>query len=100
MGTKQKQTERTWVWMYVRDPRRLARLMVIEDISQRQLAIAAGWKSHSYIARILRGETRTLRTAPALLIAQTLRVPVEELFVTRTSTNPARLVKTNSTKAA
>lgn len=74
------------VWMYLRDPKKLARLMVIQDVSQRELARAAGWKAHSYLGRLLRGEARTCDTEPALRIAHKLGVAVDDLFLTKVST--------------
>jgi hypothetical protein len=40
----------------------------------------------------LRGEVRTLRTDPALRIAHALGVPVDDLFVTRVTTNLGQAV--------
>lgn len=69
--------------MLLRDRKKLARLMVVQEVSQRELATAAGWKSHSYLGRLLRGEVRTLGTDPALRIAHKLMVPVDDLFLIR-----------------
>lgn len=74
--------------MYLRDPKKLARLMVIQDVSQRELARAAGWKAHSYLGRLLRGEARTCETEPALRIAHRLGVAVDDLFLTKVASNP------------
>lgn len=68
------------------DRKRLARLMVVQDVSQRELAKAAGWKSHSYMGRLLRGDVKTLEAEPALRIAHHLQVGVEDLFLTRVDT--------------
>lgn len=73
------------IWMYLRDPKKLARLMVIQDVSQRELARSAGWKAHSYLGRLLRGEARTCETEPALRIAHRLGVAVDDLFLTKVS---------------
>lgn len=72
--------------MELRDPKKLQRLMIVQDVSQRELAIAAGWKSHSYLGRLLRGEVKTLETTPALRIAHYLQVGTEDLFLTKVST--------------
>ena len=50
------------VWMFLTDAgrKRLATILVVQDVSQRQLATAAGWRSHSYLGRLLRGEENTL----------------------------------------
>ena len=70
--------------------KRLAKLMVIQEVSVRQLADVAGWKSHTYLARMLRGEVDTLRPEPALRIARYLGVPVDDLFATRVSNGDER----------
>lgn len=70
------------VWMELIDRKRLVRLMRIRKVSQRQLATAAGWKSHSYVGRLLRGEVKTLDADPALRIAFYLQSPVDDLFMT------------------
>lgn len=87
--------------MYVRDRKRLATLMVIQEISIRQMAIAAGWKSHTYLQRLLSGTAKTLKTDPAILIAHTLGVPIEDLFVTQTdaiTVHHGRPVRTSGRK--
>lgn len=71
------------VYMYVRDHKKIVRLMICQEVSQREVSTAAGWKSHSYLGRILRGEVRTLDTDPALRIAHFLKVPVDDLFATK-----------------
>lgn len=68
------------VYMILRDRKKLARLMIVQEISQRELAKAAGWRSHSYLGRLLRGEVKTLDSDPALRIAHKLMVPVDDLF--------------------
>ena len=71
------------VYMEVRDRKKLARLMIVQDETQRSLSAAAGWKSHSYLGRLLRGEVKTLDTDAAIRIAHKLRVPIDDLFITR-----------------
>lgn len=77
------------------DPKKLRKLMVIQDVSQRELALAAGWTTHSYLGRLLRGEAKTLNTDPALRIAHYLGVPSDDLFLTQMSTNPKPVVQRN-----
>ncbi|WKW86331.1 helix-turn-helix DNA binding domain protein [Gordonia phage Budski] len=67
--------------------KRLAKLMIVQDVSHRRLAMAAGWRSHSYVSRLLRGEAKTLDTEPALRIAAFLGVGVDDLFLTRVAKN-------------
>lgn len=78
------------VYMELRDRKKLARLMVIQEETHRSLSFAAGWKSHSYLGRLLRGEVKTLDTDAALRIAHRLRVPVDDLFVIRVDSNTGR----------
>ena len=70
--------------------KRLLRLMAIQEVSQRQLAAEAGYKSHAYMGRLLRGEVDTLEPEAALRIARYLRCAVDDLFVTRLSTDTER----------
>lgn len=76
--------------MKVIDPKKIAKLMVIQDVSSRGLAAAAGWKSHSYVGRILRGEISTVTPERAARIARHLGVGVDDLFVTRLSTDSGK----------
>ena len=84
------------------DSKKLRKLMVIQDVSQRELAIAAGYKTHSYLGRLLRGDVKTLNTDPALRIAHYLGVPSDDLFLTKMSTDVGSTVhrKVNRQKIA
>lgn len=85
--------------MKLRDPQKLARLMDLQGVSQRELSIAAGWRSHTYLARLLNenlkpGERPTgVKPKPAARIARRLGVGIDDLFVTRLSTDNARSAK-------
>jgi len=59
----------------------LRTLMVVREISQRRLAGAAGYRSHTYMGRILRGEVDTLAPEAASRIAKYLQVSLDYLFV-------------------
>lgn len=85
MSTKTR-TPIPGVWMEVRDLKKIRKLMVIQEVSQRQLAIAAGYKSHAYMGRILRGEVKTLEPAAAVRIAHHFGADLHDLFVTKMST--------------
>lgn len=74
------------VWMQVRDRKKLATLMAINDISQRELATIVGWKSHSYLGRILRGDIKSIDPDTAVKIAAVFGVGVDDLFLPRVST--------------
>ena len=82
--------------MIVRDRKRLAKLMVIQGVSDRTLAAAAGWTAHSYVARLRQGQVKTLRTEPAVRIAQFLGVPLDDLFLTKMDTSAGRSVPVSS----
>ncbi len=71
--------------MELRNRKRLATLMVVQERSQRQVAQAAGWTSHSYLGRLLRGEATTLESEHAIRIARYLGVGTDDLFVARVS---------------
>lgn len=73
--------------MELHDRKRLAKLMLIQGASQRQVAEAAGWRSHSYLGRLLRGEVKTLDPDAALRIAAYFGVGVDDLFVVRVSSS-------------
>ncbi len=74
--------------MILKDPRQLQKLMVIQGVSGRAVAKAAGYKSHTYVQRLLRGEVKTLDTDPAVRIAKFFGVGVDDLFLAAVSTNP------------
>lgn len=78
--------------MIVKDVKQLKKLMVIQGepdrpISGRELARVAGYRSHTYMQRILRGEVRTLEPEPAVRIAKFFGVGVDDLFLVGTSSN-------------
>ncbi len=75
--------------MKLHNLKRLRTLLVVQEVSQRRLALAAGYKSHAYMGRILRGEVDTLEPEAALRIARFLGVCVDDLFVPRLSTDTA-----------
>ena len=76
--------------MQLRDRDKLVRLMDIQGVSQRELAIAAGWRSHTYIQRLIKGDAKGVKTKPAARIARHLGVGIDDLFVTRLSTDAAQ----------
>lgn len=75
------------IYMQVLDPKKIRKLMLIQEVTQRQLAEAAGWKSHSYVARLLTGEISTVTPDRAARIARFFGVGVDDLFVPRLSTD-------------
>lgn len=75
------------IYMRVIDPKKIRKLMLIQDVTQRGLADAAGWQSHSYVARLLTGEIKTVTPDRAARIAHFLGVGVDDLFVARLSSD-------------
>lgn len=79
--------------MQVRDAKTIRKLMVIQNVSQRSLARAAGYKSHAYMGRILRGEVKTLDPEAAVRVAKYLGVGVDDLFLVRVSSDTPQTAK-------
>ena len=65
----------------------LRTLMVVRDVSQRRLALAAGYRSHAYMGRLLRGEVDTLGSEAASRIARFLQVDTDFLFAPQVSSD-------------
>jgi transcriptional regulator with XRE-family HTH domain len=89
--------------MRVHNLKGLRTLMVVREVSQRRLARAAGYRSHAYMGRILRGEVDTLQPEAAVRIARFLQVGVDFLFAPRVSTvathNAHRQITTRARRA-
>lgn len=79
--------------MRVKDPKQIKKLMVIQNVSARTLAEKVGYKSHAYVARILRGEITTVTPERAARIARFFGVGVDDLFVPRLSTDASQSAK-------
>lgn len=86
--------------MQLKDRKLLARLMAIQGVSARKLSEEAGWKSHTYMQRLLKGDANTVKTDPAALIAHRLQVPIDVLFVTKTSIETGQIVDVSRTRKA
>lgn len=71
--------------MQVRDHRKIAKLMLIQGVSQRELARALGHGAHSYVGRIARGEVRTVSPEVGARMASFFGVGVDDLFLVKTS---------------
>jgi len=67
--------------------KRLQKLMLIQGVSQRDLAQAIGWSSHSYLGRILRGTVSVIDTDAAARIAHHFEVGVDDLFLVEASSD-------------
>jgi len=71
----------------------LKKLMAIQEVSARELAKnGAGWRSHSYMNRLLNGEVNTLDPAAATGIALYLGVGVDDLFMARATNSVGQSV--------
>lgn len=79
--------------MLLKDRKRLARLIEIQEVSQRSVARAAGWKSHSYLQRLLAGSATTCEPEHAVKIATYLGVDMGDLFVPKTASGAGQIAK-------
>jgi transcriptional regulator with XRE-family HTH domain len=73
------------LYMLVKDADLLRRLLDTKGLTARQVTRSMGWKSHSYLNRILAGQVRTVTPDAAVKIAYLLQVPVDLIFVARVS---------------
>lgn len=78
-------------WMELIDRKKLARIMAIQGVSQRQVCDFVGWSSRGNLIALLNGTKKTLTEARAVRIAQFLEVPLDSLFVHSSSKNRARI---------
>jgi transcriptional regulator with XRE-family HTH domain len=88
------------VYMLVINRKKLARLIEIQEVSKREVARRAGWKSHTYLLRLLDGSATTLDPEPAVRIAAFLKVDLYDLFMPKVSTGPAPVVHQRTTRKA
>lgn len=86
------------LYMILKDHKKLMSILIVQEISQRELARAAGWKSHSYMGRLLRGEAKTLDAEAAVRIAHRLGLPLEHLFLTVVSEKTGSDVRSSEPK--
>ncbi|PRB69590.1 helix-turn-helix transcriptional regulator [Arthrobacter sp. MYb213] len=77
--------------MKLKDRKKLLTIMEIQEKSRRDVAHAAGWRSHSYMNRLCNGDVDTLKPEPALRIAKFLGVGVDDLFLTKVEDIPVRM---------
>lgn len=88
------------VYMLLKDRKRLARLIEIQEVSKRQVARAAGWRSHTYLLRLLSGEARTVEPEHAVKIATFLGVDTQDLFLPKVTSPAGQIGKQRSREAA
>lgn len=79
--------------MELKDRTLLASLMEAQGKSARYIARVAGYKSHTYVQRVLKGKAKNLEPIPAARIAHDLGVPFDLLFRTRVSADSAQNVR-------
>lgn len=88
------------VYMLLKDRKRLARLIEIQEVSKRSVATAAGWKSHTYLLRLLSGEARTVEPEHAVKIATFLGVDMGDLFTPKVSSGGGQIGKQAAKRVA
>jgi transcriptional regulator with XRE-family HTH domain len=76
-----------WMRLHKEGRKRLAKLMLIQGISHRQLASACGWKSHGMVGHLVSGRKVGVEKEAALIIAKVLGVDVGDLFLTEIPAN-------------
>ena len=81
------------VYMLLKDRKRLARLIEIHEVSKRSVARAAGWKSHTYLQRLLSGQATTCEPEHAVRIATYLGVDVGDLFTPKVTSTTGQSAK-------
>lgn len=79
---------------------RLLKLMVVQDVSQRELAKAIGWKSHTYLGRFIRGQVPSIDTDAAARIAHHFGVGIDDLFMVKVSSVDSAPVQRRATGRA
>lgn len=86
------------LYMIVKDPELIRRCMQAKQppLTARAVSKRLGWKSHSYMNRILSGETRSVSTDTAMKIAVLLGVPVDLIFAARVSGDSPQPVRVAS----
>ena len=67
--------------------KRLAKLLLIQGVTQRELASRIGWRSHGMIGQLLNGSRTGVEPDKALAICKVLGVDVSDLFLTEMPSN-------------
>lgn len=89
-ATRTTRTNRFEVYMQLTNRKRLERLIAIKGVSKRQVARAAGWKSHTYLQRLCNGQATTCEPEHAVKIAAFLEVDLYDLFMPKVDTSSDR----------
>jgi transcriptional regulator with XRE-family HTH domain len=90
------QTPTMELFMFVKDADLLRRLLESKGLTARQVTRDMGWKSHSYLNRILTGQVRTVTPDAAVKLAYLLQVPVDLIFVPRVSGDTRHIARQKS----
>lgn len=67
--------------------KRLAKLLLIQEISHRQFAEMLGWRSHGMVGHLVAGRRTGVETESAIKMAKILGVDVGDLFLTEIPAN-------------
>lgn len=86
--------------MQVKDGELLGRMITVKKYSQRAFATQLGWRSHTYLQRLIRGDVRSVTPDAAALISHLLEVPQDVLFETKVSTNRVQTVDASRPRRA
>lgn len=62
--------------------KRLAKLLLIQDVTHREVAEAIGWKSHGMIGHLLAGRRTGVEPVHAIALCKFLGVDLSDLFLT------------------
>lgn len=83
-----ERTPRREVYVQVKKdaPRRIEGTLMIMGRSRRWLANECGHRSHSFINRVINREVNTVSAETAMHISAALGIPLDDLFLPKTST--------------
>lgn len=87
------------LWMQLIDKKRLAKLMAIQEVSPFMLARAVGWKSKTSVVRLLAGDYNSVDPDKGARIAKYLGVGVDDLFLTKISSDTGVTAERQSASA-
>jgi transcriptional regulator with XRE-family HTH domain len=73
--------------MHQQGRKRLAKLLLIQEVTHRQVAEAVGWRSHGMLGHLLSGRRTGVDPAHALALCKFLGVEVSDLFLTEIPTH-------------
>ena len=86
--------------MEVRDLKFLQTLVKSHGMTHRDVAKVAGYSSHSYVGRLMRGQVKRVEPTPAARIARRFEVDVDDLFVRTAARNAGRTNQSRRRAAA